>query len=157
MRGPEETRAERYLRFSHGSMIASLVLVLALGGLCIAMAFRSDGGSWWMAQAGWVLVVAISVGLVVLQKTTLRGERWNPAAPEARAILQDEWRRTNMDRAMRAALVVVLVAQLPLGLLLARLPSLHAVMAMAASTATLGLATLIALFLFFSREKRDGR
>lgn len=157
MSEPEATRAERYLRFSQGSMVVTLVLVLALGAICIAMAFRPEGGSWWMAQYGWMLAVAISIAVVVLQQSTLRGDRWNPDAPEARAIAQDEWRRKNFDRATRVAFVVVLAAQLPLGLLLARLPSLRAVMAMAAATATLGMATFIAFYLVLSREGRDGR
>jgi hypothetical protein len=153
MKESDETRAERYLRFSQSGMIVTLVLVLALGGICIAMAFSPDGGAArWMSRSGWLLAVAIAIAVVMLQTATLRGERWKPDAPEARAIAGDEWRQANMNRAMRAAFLILLVAQLPLALLLARLPSLRAVMAMAAATATLGLASFIALYLFLSRD-----
>lgn len=157
MSDSEETRAERYLRFSHGSMIVTLVLVLALGTICVGTALEPGVGSRWMARSGWMLAVAIAIAVVTLQAATLRGERWNPNAPEAIAIAHDEWRRTNMDRAMRVAFVVVIGAQLPLALLLTRLPSLRAVMAMAGATATLGMATFIALYLFLGRQGRDGR
>jgi hypothetical protein len=86
---------------------------------------------------------------------SLRRRRWAPDAPEVKAAMQDEWRRTNMDRASRTALIVVLIAQWPLGIVfgfLAQLPPPRAALAMAAATITLGLATLITLFLFFNRE-----
>jgi hypothetical protein len=153
----EETRAERYQRFSQGSMIVTLVLVLVLGSICVGMAFEPHAASRWMARSGWMLAVAIAIAVVTLRAATLRGDRWNPRAPEARAILHDEWRRTSMDRAMRVAFVVVIGAQVPLALLLIHLPSPRAVTAMAAATATLGLATFIALHLFLSRQASDGR
>jgi fumarate reductase subunit C len=157
MSEPEETRAERYLRFSQGSMIVTLALVLALGIICVGMALEPEVGSQWMARSGWMLAVAIAIAVVTLQAATLRGDRWNPRAPEAMAIAHDEWRRTSMDRAMRVAFLVVIGAQLPLAFLLGRLPSLRAVMAMAGATASLGMATFIALFLVLSRQASDGR
>ena len=60
-----------------------------------------------------------------------------------------------MHRASRVALIVVLMAQYPLVLLfefVMQLPPPRGAFAMAASTITLGLATLMALFLFFDRE-----
>jgi uncharacterized membrane protein len=86
---------------------------------------------------------------------TLGDDRWDPRTAEVRAILEDEWRQRNMNRARRVAFAVVLVVQLPLGLLLAALPPLQAVMAMAAVTITVGLATLLALFLYFDRDTAD--
>jgi hypothetical protein len=83
------------------------------------------------------------------------GRRWDPPSPEAKAILNDELRQTSLNRASRAALIVVLIAQLPLGLvfgMLAQLPAARTAMAMAEATITLGMATLISLFLFFDRE-----
>lgn len=152
MRDSNETRAERYLRFSQSGLVVTLVLIVVLGGICIAMAFAPDAGARLMARSGWMLAVAIAIAVVMLQAATLRGERWRPDAPEALAIARDEWRRSNMDRAMRAAFLILLVAQLPLALLFARLPSLRAVMAMAAATATLGMVSFIALFLFLDRD-----
>jgi hypothetical protein len=153
---PRESRSERYLRFSQRSMVLVLCLVLTLGALGLAMALRPEVGSRWMVRAGWMLPIAIPLAFGVLQRT-LRGDRWRPDAPEARAILQDEWRRTNLDRALRVAFVVVLAAQVPLGLAVAHLPTVRAVMAMAVATSVLGMATFLALFLFFGREAGDER
>ncbi len=69
--------------------------------------------------------------------------------------MDDEWRRMNLNRAMRFAFTGVLILQVPLGLTLAHLPALRAVMAMATATTTVGMATLISLFLYFDRETRD--
>jgi FtsH-binding integral membrane protein len=147
-----ESRSEKYLRFSRRGMTVTLLLVLAIGGFCLAMAVQPHAPVWSRAMPVlWIVAVVIVVGL----QRTLGGERWNTRAPEARAIMEDEWRRSNMERARRVAFVVVLGAQLPLGLLLTRLPSLQAVMAMATATITLGLATLIALFLHFDRDVPD--
>jgi carbon starvation protein CstA len=152
MTNPTETRSEQYLRFSRRSMTVGLLLVLAIGGVCLAMAVQSHALVWSRAiPVLWIVAVVIAAGL----QRTLGGERWNPRAPEARAIMEDEWRRSNMERARRVAFVVALGAQLPLGLLLAGLPSLRAVMAMATATLTLGLATLIGLFLYFDRDVPD--
>jgi hypothetical protein len=153
MTAPMETRSERHLRFSRRSMTVTLLLVLAIGGFCLAMAVRPHAPVWSRAVPTlWIVAAVLAAGL----QRTLGGERWDPRAPEARAIAEDEWRRSNMERARRVAFVVVLGAQLPLGLLLARLPSsLQALMAMATATITLGLATLLALFLYFDRDVPD--
>jgi hypothetical protein len=149
---PPESRSEKYLRFSRRSMTVTLLLIIAIGGVCLIMAIRPGTPQWSRAiPAMWIIAVILAAGL----QRTLGGERWNPRAPEARAIREDEWRRSNMERARRIAFVVVLGAQLPLALLLAALPSLQAVMAMAAATITLGLATLLALFLYFDRDESD--
>lgn len=149
------SRAERYLRFTRGSMVLTLVVILVLGAWCLAMAFAADGGAPWGSRLGWILPIGMPIAFGILQRTTLRGERWDPKAPEARVILRDEWRRANMDRAMRVALIVVLVAQVPLGLAFTQIPTLRALMAMAAATTTLGMATVIACFLYFDRDARD--
>jgi len=149
------TRSERYLRYSQRNMVALLVLTVVVGALCLAMAFRVDAAPRWLVQGGALIGVAAAIGLGALKSVTLRGTRWDPKSPEVQAVMRDEWRRTNMDRAMRVAFVVVLTAQIPIALLVASLPSLRATMAMAVTTLTLGLATLIALYLFLSRQQKD--
>lgn len=154
MASPTESRSEKYLRFSRRSMVVLLLLVLAVGGTCVAMAFLPPLPRWPGATLPlWITAVVIVLGL----RWTTRGDRWDLEAPEARVIVEDEWRRSNMDRARRVAFVVVLGAQLPLGLLLSSLPSLRAVMAMAFATITIGLATLLALFLYLDRDTVDAR
>lgn len=150
-----DSHPERYLRFSHRTMVALLILTVVVGGACLTMALRPAEVPRWMTSSVAMLPILIVAGLIALQKATLRGDRWDPQSPEVQAVLQDEWRRTNMDRATRVAFFVILIAQIPIGLLVARLPSLRAVMAMATATLTLGMATLLTLFLFFSRQGQD--
>ena len=156
MTGSIDSRSERYLRFSHRSMVVVLVLMVMTGAVALAVALRPDGViSQSLPRAGVLLPVAIVLIAGALH-ATLGGDRWTPDAPEARAILQDEWRRMNMARASRAAFVVVLAAQVPLGLWLGMLPAPRGVMAMAITTMTFGLAAFIALFLYFERGAHDG-
>jgi len=136
-------------------MVALLILTVVVGGVCLTMALRPAEDPRWMTSSVAMLPILIVAGLVALQKATLRGDRWDPRSPEIQAVLQDEWRRINMDRAIRVAFFVVLIAQIPIGLLVVRLPSLRAVMTMATATLTLGMATLLTLFLFFSRQEQD--
>ena len=147
-----ESRSEKYLRFSRRSMTVILLLVVAVGGVSVAMAIRPGSPRWPQAIVPlWIVAIALAVGL----QRTLGRDRWDPRTPEVRAIVGDEWRRENMDRARRVAFAVVVGAQLPLGLVLASLPPIRAVMAMAAATITLGLATLLGLFLYFDRDAVD--
>lgn len=152
MNSPTETRSEKYLRFSRRGMMVTLFLVLVAGGAGIAMAIWPGASGWSDARRPLHLVAIV---LIFWLYRTLGGERWDPRTPEARAIVEDEWRLRNMDRARRVAFIVVLGAQVPLGLLLASLPPLRAVMGMAAATVTLGMATLLALFLYFDRDAAD--
>jgi hypothetical protein len=152
MAGPLQSRSEKFLRFSRQSMTVLLLLVVAVGAVCVAMAFHPASSTWSRALAPlWIVAVVIAAGL----QRTLGGERWDARIPEVRAIVEDEWRRSNMDRARRVAFVVVLVVQLPLALLLESLPSLRAVIAMASATITLGLATLLVVFLYLDRDGAD--
>jgi hypothetical protein len=152
MTDPAATRSEKYLRFTHRGMVVTLLLVLAVGGVCVAMAIRPQDPRWSAAMLPlWIIAIVVTVGL----QRTLGGDRWDARAPEARAIMDDEWRRSNMDRARRIAFGVVLGAQLPLAWLLSRLPASQAALAMAAATVTAGLATFIALFLYYDRDAAD--
>jgi len=155
MTEPTDNPSESLVRFSRRSMNTMLVIVLVLGATTLAMTLWAEGAaSRFMSQAAWVVPVAIVI-LAAALRATLRGRRWDPRSPEAKAILNDELRQTSLNRASRAALIVVLVAQLPLGLLfgmLAQLSATRTALAMAEATITLGMATLISLFLFFDRE-----
>lgn len=153
MNRPTETRSENYLRFRRRSMIVTLAFVLVAGAASVAMAIWPATPAWQEARRPLQLFVIV---LAFWAYRTLGGKRWDPKAAEARAIVADEWRRTNMNRARRVALAVVLAAQIPMALVLTFLPPSQALMAMAATTITLGLATTLALFLYFDREEADG-
>ena len=149
---------ERYLRMSRRGMMLLFSMILVVGGACLALALRPDSAvARWFGFAPWLVGVLFAAVAVGLQRWTFGSERWNPAAPEALSVLEDEWRKTNLNRARHVAFVVVLLLQLPVGLLVSRLPSLRAVMAMATSTITVGMATLVGLFLYFDREEANGQ
>lgn len=152
MTEPADDRTELFLRFSRQNMIASLVIVLVLGGSALSLMLAPTRAVWRSAAQASLITVPIVIAVAVAM--SLRRRRWASDAREVRLIMQDELRRTNMLRASRAALIVVLIAQWPLAMMLGFLTHLppRGAMAMAASTITLGLVTLITLFLFFDRE-----
>jgi hypothetical protein len=156
MNAAASPRAERYLRYSHRGMVVILVLVIAVGAAFLALALNPDGTvARLMPRLALSAPIAIALIAGALQ-WTLRGDRWDPAAPEARAVLDDEWRKVNLARAARWALGVVLSAQVPLALWLGGLPAPRGVLAQAVATMTLGIATLLGLFLFFQRAGHEG-
>lgn len=152
MTDPTTDRSEILLRYSRRSMFVTLVFILAMGSLAIALAISPDGAaSRFLGSAPWLIPIAI-VLVVGAMQATLQGNRWTPQSPEVQAIMSDEWRRSNIDRALRVAFVAVLIVQIPLALLFTVLHAQRALFAMAASTITLGLALVAGLFLVFDRE-----
>jgi hypothetical protein len=151
-----QDRSELHLRFSRRVMAVLLLIIVAFGAIGLALTLRPDGViSQALERMPWFFPLAAILGAGVLQ-TSMRRNRWTPNSPEAKAILNDEWRRTNLDRAMKIALIVILVTQLPLGwlfgVMLAQLSVLRAVLAMGVSTVTLGMTTFIATFLILDRD-----
>ncbi len=156
MTEPTEDRSELYLRFSRRGMAVLLIGITAMGFAGVAMAIWPDGPfAQALEKAPWFFPMVAIIGVAVMQ-TSMRKNRWDPNSPEAQAILNDEWRRTNLDRAMRVAFIVILTTQLPLGwlfgVMLAQRSVLRAVLAMAVSTITLGMATFLATYLIFDRD-----
>jgi hypothetical protein len=149
-----ESSTEGFARFSRASMFTLLVLVILLGGTGLALILSPDGAvARSAARASWLIPVLIAI--VVSVQAGIRGRRWAPDSLEVKVVMNDEFRRANMDRAARLALIVILVAEWPLSFLfgfLTQLPTPRAAMGMAAATMTLGLTTLITLFLYFDRE-----
>ena len=150
MQRAANTRYERYLRFSHYGIVLVLTLSIVTGAAFLTVTLRPGGV---LAQGLPRIVPALPVALAIVLGAlamTLRGERWNPAAPEAQRILRDEWRQANLNGAARTAVVTVLALQAPLGFLLRDLPAPRGVMAMAATTLTFGMAAFLATFLFLA-------
>jgi len=145
-------RSELFLRFSQRKLATLLVIVVGVGAVGLALMLTPTGSVWRAVSR--VSLVPVAVAIVLIVQMTLRGRRWNPDSPEVRMAAEDEWRRTNMERASRLALIVVLLAQWPLALILGftQIPAPRGAMAMAMATITLGLSTQIALFLKFDRE-----
>lgn len=155
MTPPIHSSSETLVRFSRRSMAAMLVIVPSFGAMALAMTLWPEGAaSGFMAHSAWVVPIAIVI-LAAALRGTLRGRPWDPRSAEAKAILNDELRQASLNRASRAALIVVLVAQLPLELLfgmLLQLSGSRTALAMAEATITLGMAAFLSFFLFFDRE-----
>lgn len=151
-----KSRMERYIRFSHRGMVALLVLTLLTGGIFLIIALDPDGT---VARGMPRIAGLIPVGIILVVAgltATLRGDRWEPQAPEARAVLDDAWRQTNLARAARLTLALMILAQMPLGFLLRDLPAPRGVFAMAIATMTFGMALLVGTFLYFDHQQGGG-
>jgi len=160
MKDEVDSRSERYLRYSRRGMAAVLAISVLSGGSLLTVVLKPEGVfASLMPRISALIPIAIALvaGMLV---ATLRGDRWDPKAPEARAILDDEWRRASMDRAIRVAFVVILVAQVPLAFWLAfwlaSVRSPRGILALSTTTMTLGLAVLAGCFLYFDRDANDG-
>lgn len=156
MTDPIVERSEVFLRFSRRSMAAMLAVVVLLGGTGLILMLTPTGEVWRIASRASLVLVVIAVMLTM--RISMQRRQWAPDAPEVKLAMQDEWRRTNMLRASRVALLAVLFAQYPLSLMLGFLTPLaytppRVAMAMAASTVVIGLTTLISLFLYWDREE----
>ena len=154
MNYPEPNSIEILQHFSRRTTMAGLFLVAILGGTGLALILSPDGAAGRAAtRAMWLIPVAIVIAVAATQ-SVLKKRRWNPNSAEVQTIVGDEWRRASLDRASRISLIVVLAAQWPLALFVAfssALPPVRIAMAMATASLTLGLVTLLSLFLFFDR------
>lgn len=152
MTDSSQTRTELYLRFTRRSFVGVLALILALGGFCLVAALQPHGAfAEHIERYSWL----IPIGIVILASSPLtfqRRHRFTPDSPEVKAVMKDELRRANMDRARTFALFVVLLVQVPMALFLSRWPSLSAVLAMAVATITVAMSSLITSFLVLDRD-----
>jgi hypothetical protein len=141
---------ELLLRINRRSLAVLLAAILILGAVFISSVLWPDGLlAQTITRMPWLLPMLL-FGAALILRIPLKGR--TPQAPAVRAVLDDEFRRTNLARAQRVALVIVLLAQFPLGLLLMRLPAARVAMVMAGATVTVGMAAVLAAFLFFDRE-----
>src|SRR6266404_3994886 len=107
---------ESLLTFSRRGFVLLLIAFVWLGATCLAIAFFPETIlARWPMRAPWVFPVALSLGWVGL-RTALRGRHWDPHLAEIEVVINDEFRQSNILRAQRAALVAVLLLQVPLAL-----------------------------------------
>ena len=99
-------RSEQLDRFGRRSMVALMLVGLLLGGTGLTVALSPPGGIasgpnllWWLAPVALAALVALW--------TSLRRRSFSEDSPEMKTAMQDEWRRTNLLRASRGALIVV--------------------------------------------------
>src|SRR5512142_2701031 len=106
----DTSRAELLLRVSRRSLFVVLALVLLIAATLIAHVVRP--GSLladWASPAPWLFPFVV-FGIFLILNAPLR-RPFRPDDPEVKAMLNDEFRQTNLARAQRVALGVVLVAQ----------------------------------------------
>ena len=147
-------RLERLLRANRRSLIAVLVMVLIAAATLIAHALAPGSLlSDWPSRAPWLIPVWIVIFAGVAAQARRKAVAHSDATALMETVINDEYRQANLARAQRIALVVVLIAQMPLSALaLSGLPASAAVTIMATTTVTLGMATLIVSFLVFDRD-----
>lgn len=148
-----DTPSDRFLRYGRQKLIALLAVTLLVGTGGLAMVLASgEPAERWVTNVALVLVL---VALLVMVQFAIRGRRWSPEAPAVQVALRDEWLRSNIDRASRGALAVVLLAQFPLAIFFGyrmELSQPQGPIVMAAATFMIGLSSQIGLFLWFDRE-----
>jgi hypothetical protein len=141
---------ESFLKFSRRAVVLLLIAFLWLAATCLAIAFFPETIlARWPMHAPLAFPAALVVGWAGL-RVTLRGHRWDPHLAEV--VTRDEFRQSNILRAQRAALIAVLLLQVPLALLALHLPVPRALVAMAGSTITIGMSVLYSAFLYLDRE-----
>src|SRR5689334_22683288 len=142
---------ESIATLSRRAFILLLIAFLWLGATCLALAFFPDTFlARWPMHAPWIFPAAVVLAWLGLLST--RGPRWDPHGAEARVVMNDEFRRSNILRAYRAALIAVLVLQVPLALAAMHLPVTRALVAMAGRTITVAMIVFISTFIYLDRE-----
>jgi len=156
METTDTDRSRLFERVQRRSMIALGLIALILGGVGIAMALSPTGAVGSASNLQWWLLPIVIAALARVLSTA-GGQHFGPESPEVKTAMQDEWRRTNLLRAARGSLLVVLIGQWPLGLVFGFLtpPGLtppRIASGMAAATITLGVVTMVGLFLYYDRD-----
>lgn len=147
-----QSRTDIYLRFTRRGLVGVLFMIVIFGAIGLAGALQPHGAFAANTQRfSWVIPIAIAV-LASSLITFQRRHRFTPDSPEVNAVMKDELRRANMDRARAAAFVIILLVQVPMALFLSRWPSFAALLAMAVATITIAMSSLIVFFLAFDRD-----
>jgi hypothetical protein len=139
------TSIDTAARISHRQLLTALGLLLLLG--LAALLGLGEGAT---AQAGGALWKALPLVIVITVAALHRmGKRVDARALEA--VRKDELRQASLQRAWRNGFLAVLFLQPVLALGLTWSGAAHGVALMAAVTATLGAATVLASLLWHDR------
>ena len=144
-------RTELVLRYGRRSLALCLAW-LAMLGTCLALqVFDAEGP---FTAMGNNLLKFLPIGLPIAVgalQASLKGKGFAKNDPDVRAVLEDEFRRANLNRAFRCAFFTVFVLQVPLGFAVWNHPTHVALYFMGGFTVLLGVMALMAFFLFFDR------
>ncbi len=150
-RGGGDT-VEMLLRMNRRALAVLSLLIVFLGATAMAMALWPDTPlAEWPLRFPLLFPIAVLVAFFSLRFFG-GGREFRADAAEVKVILNDDFRRANLLRAQRIALVLILIAQVPLGVLFMRVQPTRAVIGMGGTTIALGVSAVILLFLFFDRE-----
>jgi len=132
-------------RVSRRHLLTALALVLLLG-LAAVLSF----GPPEFAHAGHVLWKLLPVGITIAA-VALGGMSKRVDARALHAVRNDELRRASLQRGLRNGFLAVLALQPVLALGLTGSGAANAIALMAAATATVGTATVLASLLWYDR------
>lgn len=138
----------------YGREFVSLMVVILLIVALVSIAMAINGSGAWVGRLHDLQVIIPMFVIFIAAWAQIRRRKLGLEAKQSawQAMFEDEFRRQNMSKACRAALIFVLVLQMPLGFILDKwLPSVGMVF-MGYLTLLLGVITFLTLFLFFGRN-----
>lgn len=144
-------RTELVIRYGRRSLALCLAWLGILGACLGLQVFSPEGPITGMTNnllKG--LPIALPIFVAGLQ-ASLKGKGLTMKDPDVRAVMEDEFRRANLNKAFRCAYFSVFILQVPLGLAAWSLPSHVGLYFMGGFTILLGVMALLAFFLFFDR------
>ena len=148
----DDTPSDRFLQHTRRKLTALLLATVLVGAASFAVVLSSGAtAERWAVPTALLLT---SVAILILVQLVAEGRKWRSGSPAVEAVRRDEWLRSNMDRATRGALALVLVAQFPLAILIGYAGGLaqpQGPILMAALTFVIGVTSKIGLFLWFER------
>lgn len=144
-------RTELVIRYGRRSLALCLAW-LGLLGACLGLQVFVPGGPITGMTNNLLkgLPIALPIAVAALQGS-LKGKGFSTTDPDVQAVLKDEFRRANLNKAFRCAFFTVFVLQVPLGLAVWHLPTHVALSLMGGFTILLGVMALLGFFLFFDR------
>ncbi len=145
----QQDRGEQALRQVRQGLWMVLGVLVLLAAFAALQAY--DPGTVLAQRSARALPALLPVLIVVVFAWQQSTRRLSVKDAEMQAVLKDEFRRANLDRAFRAAFLVLLGVQVPLALLCRTLPSERAVWCMVAFSCFAGMVALLGSFLFYDR------
>jgi hypothetical protein len=141
----QPTSIDAAVRMSHRHLLAALGLVLLMG-MAALLGFAGAGA----AQPGHVLWMVLPI-IIAITATSMRSMSKRVDARALEAVRNDELRQASLSRAWRNGFFAVLGLQPMLALGLGWSGAADAAALMAAASATIGAATVLASLLWYDR------
>ena len=126
---------------------------LGVLGICLALQVFDAEGTFTAMSNNLLkfLPIGLPIAVAALQ-ASLKGKGFTKEDPDVLAVMKDEFRCANLNKAIRYAFFTVFILQVPLGLAVRNHPTPVALAFMGGFTVLLGVMALMAFFLFFDRD-----